>query len=72
MDFLLFLMLDAIRYRWCPIKAGVGDLPIENKVLSIGDRAPDFTLTDAVSGEQVSLGDLLGQPLFLSFGRGTW
>jgi peroxiredoxin len=47
-------------------------LPLENKALRVGDRAPDFTLTDAGSGEAVSLGDLLGQPLFLSFGRGTW
>ncbi len=47
-------------------------MPIKNRVLSIGDRAPDFTLTDASTGESVSLGDLLGQPLYLIFGRGTW
>lgn len=47
-------------------------MPIQNKVLRVGDRAPDFTLTDALSGEQVSLGELLGQPLYLVFGRGTW
>jgi peroxiredoxin len=47
-------------------------MPRENKELSAGDKAPDFTLTDASTGEDVSLGDLLGQPLFINFGRGTW
>jgi len=47
-------------------------VPLENKVLRVGDLAPDFTLTDAATGEEVSLGDLLRNPLFLVFGRGTW
>ena len=47
-------------------------MPKENKVLAVGDKAPDFTLTDAASGETVSLRDLLGRPLFINFGRGTW
>ncbi len=47
-------------------------MPLENKVLSVGGIAPDFTLIDASSGETVSLGDLLGQPLYINFGRGTW
>jgi peroxiredoxin len=47
-------------------------LPIKNRVLSVGDKAPDFALTDAATGETVSLGDLLGKPLYLIFGRGTW
>lgn len=47
-------------------------MPIKNKTLGVGDKAPDFSLTDAATGEKVSLGDLLGRPLFLSFGRGTW
>lgn len=47
-------------------------MPRENKVLSVGDSAPDFTLTDAATGEKVSLADLLGQPLMINFGRGTW
>jgi peroxiredoxin len=44
----------------------------ENKVLRVGDEAPDFELPDAVSGEPVRLSDLLGQPLMIYFGRGTW
>lgn len=47
-------------------------MPIENEVLKIGDRAPDFELTDASTGETVSLKDLLSRPLFINFGRGTW
>jgi len=44
----------------------------ESKVLSIGDVAPDFALPDALTGETVRLADLLGNPLLLYFGRGTW
>ncbi len=47
-------------------------LPRKDKVLRIGDRAPDFSLRDAATGQTVSLGDLVKQPLFLIFGRGTW
>jgi peroxiredoxin len=43
-----------------------------NKVLQIGDRAPGFALPDALTGEIVRLADLLGDPLLLYFGRGTW
>jgi hypothetical protein len=50
----------------------VKTVPKENKVLSVGDKAPDFTLSDASTGEKVSLGDLLTQPLMIFFGRGTW
>ncbi|MBN2028588.1 MAG: redoxin domain-containing protein [Actinobacteria bacterium] len=44
----------------------------ENKVLDVGDKAPDFELPDAVTGEMVKLTDLLGQPLLIYFGRGSW
>ncbi len=44
----------------------------ESKVLSVGGKAPDFELPDAKTGEPVKLADLLGQPLLLYFGRGTW
>ncbi len=44
----------------------------ENKVLSVGDHAPDFELPDAGTGEKVRLADILGQPLMIYFGRGTW
>jgi peroxiredoxin len=47
-------------------------MPIENKVVHLGEKAPDFTLRDASTGEMVSLDDLAGQPLMISFGRGTW
>ena len=44
----------------------------ENKVLKVGEKAPDFALPDAVTGETVKLSALLGRPLLLYFGRGTW
>ena len=48
------------------------DMSRENKVLDLGDKAPDFELPDAATGEPVKLADLLGQPLMIYFGRGTW
>jgi hypothetical protein len=53
-------------------KVEVMSMPRENKVLQVGDKAPDFTLPDASTGEMVGLADLLGQPLVIQFGRGTW
>ena len=47
-------------------------MPKEGKVLKVGDKAPDFSLIDASTGEKVSLDDLSGQPLMIIFGRGTW
>jgi peroxiredoxin len=47
-------------------------LPKESKVLSVGDKGPDFTLTDASNGQTLSLSEILGQPLMIVFGRGTW
>lgn len=44
----------------------------ESKVLRLGDMAPHFELPDAATGEPVRLSDLLGQPLMIYFGRGTW
>ena len=44
----------------------------ENKVLSVGDKGPEFELPDAATSEPVKLADLLGQPLIIYFGRGTW
>ncbi|MDY6797065.1 MAG: redoxin domain-containing protein [Actinomycetota bacterium] len=44
----------------------------ESKILGVGDRAPDFELPDANTGEPVKLDDLLRQPLMIYFGRGTW
>jgi len=47
-------------------------MPKENKVLRVGDKAPDFALRDGSTGEMVSLDDLLDRPLMIAFGRGTW
>jgi thioredoxin-dependent peroxiredoxin len=44
----------------------------ESKALKVGDQAPDFALPDAITGETVRLPDLLGKPLLVYFGRGTW
>lgn len=44
----------------------------ESTVLKVGDKAPEFLLPDALSGEEVSLSSLLGRPLMVYFGRGTW
>ncbi len=43
-----------------------------SKILGVGDRAPEFSLPDAASGEEVTLSSLLGRPLMIYFGRGTW
>lgn len=43
-----------------------------NKLLELGDKAPEFTLPDAMTGTAVQLSDLLGKPLLLYFARGTW
>ncbi len=44
----------------------------ENTLLKVGDKAPDFALPDALTGETVRLADLLGKPLLVYFARGTW
>ena len=44
----------------------------ENRILNIGDAAPDFTLPNPRTGRIVRLDDLLGSPLLLYFARGTW
>ncbi|NTW29126.1 MAG: AhpC/TSA family protein [Coriobacteriia bacterium] len=38
----------------------------------MGDKAPDFSLPDALTGEIVTLTSLLGKPLLVYFARGTW
>ena len=68
----LFLFSTLIMARWLPPSTGAPQ---------VGQRAPDFTLSDA-SGKQVSLSDLLSQPLagqsqqpkgvLLIFYRGYW
>lgn len=40
--------------------------------LTIGDPAPDFSLTDPVTGRTVSLADLRGGDALVVFLRGTW
>ncbi|HKO45525.1 MAG TPA: hypothetical protein VJU84_19780 [Pyrinomonadaceae bacterium] len=68
----LFLFSTLIMARWLPPSTGAPQ---------VGQRAPDFTLSDA-SGKQVSLSDLLSQPIagqsqqpkgvLLIFYRGYW
>jgi peroxiredoxin len=45
-----------------------------SRTLRLGDAAPDFALTDAVSGDRVRLGGLLRERagLLLVFHRGFW
>ena len=35
--------------------------------IRVGEPAPDFTLTDALTGQEVSLSDYAGQPVLLFF-----
>jgi peroxiredoxin len=47
-------------------------VPANPTALRIGERAPDFTLTDAL-GRPVSLADYRGKkPVVLVFYRGYW
>jgi len=47
-------------------------IPAEPTVLRVGERPPDFTLTDA-AGRQVSLAEYRGKkPVVLVFYRGYW
>ncbi|MEJ2478751.1 MAG: thioredoxin family protein [Acidihalobacter sp.] len=39
----------------------------ESTMLELGTAAPDFSLTDVVSGDNVSLGDFAGKPLLVAF-----
>ena len=54
------------------VKRGGENMARESKVLKVGDKAPEFRLPDALTGKEVALGDLLGRPLLIYFGRGTW
>jgi peroxiredoxin len=46
---------------------------IEERILGVGMRAPDFRLADAQTGRRVSLGDVLALgPVVLNFFRGRW
>jgi peroxiredoxin len=56
------------------IDAGVADITASGvaRGLAVGDRAPDFTLPNAL-GQPVALADLLAQgPAVLTFYRGEW
>lgn len=43
-----------------------------NKLLQIGDTAPDFTLPDAATGQEYRLAQWAGRDVLLVFFRGTW
>jgi len=46
---------------------------IEDRIAPIGTKAPDFTLTDALTGKHVHLADVLSLgPVVLKFFRGRW
>lgn len=46
---------------------------IEDRILPVGARAPEFTLPDALNGKPVHSTDLLGiGPLVVKFFRGRW
>ncbi len=46
---------------------------IEDRVLPVGAKAPDFTLNDALTGKPVHLADVLALgPVILNFFRGRW
>lgn len=43
-----------------------------SKNLRVGNKAPDFELPDAQSGQIVKLERFRGRPLMIIFLRGTW
>jgi peroxiredoxin len=46
---------------------------IEDRVLPVGSKAPEFTLPDAISGKPIHSTDMLALgPLVISFFRGRW
>jgi peroxiredoxin len=46
---------------------------IEDRVLPVGAKAPEFTLPDAISGKPICSADLLALgPLVINFFRGRW
>lgn len=46
---------------------------IEDRMLPVGSRAPEFMLTDALTGKQVKLHDVLALgPVIVKFFRGRW
>ena len=46
---------------------------IEDRVLPVGSKAPEFSLPDAISGKPIKSSDMLGLgPLVISFFRGRW
>lgn len=46
---------------------------IEDGVLTVGAKAPEFTLPDAISGKQIHSSDLLALgPIVVNFFRGRW
>lgn len=46
---------------------------IENKILSLGSKAPEFSLPDAISGKTIRSADMLALgPLVVNFFRGRW
>jgi peroxiredoxin len=48
-------------------------MPMESSTLKVGDKAPDFKLVAANTGESFSLKALLKSgPLIIEFLRGTW
>jgi peroxiredoxin len=49
----------------------IASLGIENQALRSGDRCPEFRLKNAM-GLEIASGQLLKQPLVISFYRGAW
>jgi len=48
-------------------------MPMESSTLKVADKAPDFKLAAANSGESFSLKALLKSgPIIVEFLRGTW
>ncbi|MGO4211257.1 redoxin domain-containing protein [Terriglobus sp. YAF25] len=46
---------------------------IEDRILPVGSRAPEFSLPDAISGKPIRSADLLALgPLVINFFRGRW
>ncbi|MDI6870786.1 MAG: TlpA disulfide reductase family protein [Bacillota bacterium] len=67
---LLALIAAGLWYRMNSLRPAPGDALVGGGLPSVGNRTPDFQLTD-LAGKKVKLADFRGKPVFLNFWA-TW